>query len=100
MVAPSLTDTLADMLLTGAGGLDDDFDGISEVLSVVKDLGVPDPDADFFCLIHAAARESRLTPIDRYATEREPRAQGHQREHHEPPRVSRWLGGVSLDLVA
>ena len=74
MVALSLTDTLAEMLL-GAEGFDEDFDGISDVLSAVKDLGMPDPDADFSYLIHAAARESRLTQIERYATEREPRAQ-------------------------
>jgi hypothetical protein len=70
--------TPAEMLLTGAAGFDEDFDGTADVLSAIKDLAVPDPDADFSHLIAAAAQESRLTPFQLYATEREPPVQDWQ----------------------
>ncbi len=68
MVAPLLTEAQAEMLLTGAVGLSEDFDGVTDVLSAIKDLAVPDPDADFSHLIAAAAQESRLTPAEMLLT--------------------------------
>ncbi len=75
MAAPSLTETLAEMLLSGAVDLDDGFDDIANVLSAVKDIATPDPERDFSHLFVAAVEESRLTPVELYAREREPLAQ-------------------------
>ena len=74
MAAPSLTEILAEMLLTGIVELDDGFDDIADVLSAAKDIAVPDPERDFSHLFVAAVEESRLTPVELYAREGEPPA--------------------------
>jgi len=75
MAAPSLTETLAEMLLTRAVDLDDGFDDIANILSAVKDIATPDPERDFSHLFVAAVEESRLTPVELYAREGEPPVQ-------------------------
>lgn len=75
MAAPSVTETLAEMLLTRAVDLDDGFDDIANVLSAVKDIATPDSERDLSHLFVAAVEESRLTPVELYAREREPLTQ-------------------------
>jgi hypothetical protein len=75
MAAPSLTETLAEMLLTRAVDLDDGFDDLANILSAVQDIATPDPERDFSHLFVAAVEESRLTPVELYARRREPIAQ-------------------------
>jgi hypothetical protein len=43
--------------------------GVVDLLSEVKAAAVPDRDADFSALFAAAARESRVTPLERFANE-------------------------------
>ncbi len=69
MVASSLSDTQAEALLAGSIGSDRDLESVAVLLDTVRDLAQPDPDADFSALFAAAARESRVTPIERFANE-------------------------------
>ena len=69
MVELSLSDSQAEALLAGSRVADGDLDAIAGVLVAVRDLAQPEPDAEFSHLIRAAARESRVTPIERFANE-------------------------------
>ena len=69
MVALSLSDSQTEALLTGSIGADRDLESIAGVLAAARDLAQPDPEADFSALFAVAARESRVTPIERFANE-------------------------------
>jgi len=69
MVASSLSDAQVEALLTGAEPIDGDSAGVAEVLNAVKAIAWTDSDVDFSGLFAAAARESRVTPIERFANE-------------------------------
>jgi hypothetical protein len=69
MVAPSLSDSQAEALLAGSIGSDGDLESIAGVLAAARDLAQPDSEADFSALFAVAARESRMTPIERFANE-------------------------------
>jgi hypothetical protein len=69
MVASSLSDAQVEAFLTGAEPVDGDSAGVAEVLNAVKAIAWTDPDVDFSGLFAAAARESRVTPIERFANE-------------------------------
>ena len=69
MVASSLSDAQVEALLTGAEPIDGDSAGVAEVLSAVRAIAWTDSDVDFSGLFAAAARESRVTPIERFANE-------------------------------
>ena len=68
MVASSLSDSQAEALLAGSIG-SGDLESVAGVLATVRELARPDPEADFSALFAAAARESRVTPIERFANE-------------------------------
>ena len=70
----SLSDGQIDALLTGSASLDEDLEGIADVLSAVKRFAMPEPEADFSHLFLAAAQESRLTPVELFAREGVPSA--------------------------
>ena len=67
MIALSISDSEAEALLAGSTGVDSDLRAVAEVLDVYKAYALSDRDADFGALIAAAARESRVTPIERFA---------------------------------
>ncbi len=67
-----LSDGEIEGLLRGAPDLDGDLAEIAQVLNTLRGQGVPGPDADYTELYAAAARESRLTPLERFAMERVP----------------------------
>jgi hypothetical protein len=72
MVASSLSDSQAEVLLAGsiAGSIGfGDLESVDGVLAAARELAQPDPDADFSALFAVAARESRMTPIERFANE-------------------------------
>jgi hypothetical protein len=69
MVVSSLSDSQAEALLSGAIGSDRDLESIAGVLAAARDLAQPDSEADFSALFAVAARESRVTPIERFANE-------------------------------
>ena len=66
MVASSLSDSQAEALLAGSMG-SGDLESVAGVLAAVRELARPDPEADFSALFVVAARESRVTPIKRFA---------------------------------
>ena len=67
MAASSITEILAEMLLSGEVSLDDDLGELAGVLTAVRAMAINDPDADYSHLIRMAAAERRLTPLDEYA---------------------------------
>ncbi len=69
MVASSLSDAQVEAFLTGAVPIDGDSAAVAEVISAVKAIAWTDSDVDFSGLFAAAARESRVTPIERFANE-------------------------------
>ncbi len=69
MVGLSLSDGQAEALLRGSVGSEVELEAVAGVLAAVRDLAQPDSEADFSYLFAAAARESRVTPIERFATE-------------------------------
>ena len=70
MGVSSLSDAQVDAFLTGALPSDGDSAAVAEVLSAVRAIAWTDSDVDFSSLFAAAARESRVTPIERFADER------------------------------
>ena len=68
MVASSLSDSQAEALLVGSIG-SGDLESVAGVLAAARELARPDPEADFSALFAVAARESRVTPIERFANE-------------------------------
>jgi hypothetical protein len=76
MVALSLSDSQAEAFLSGSIESDGDLESIAGVLAAARDLAQPDPEADFSALFAAAARESRVTPIERFANEQFTRLTG------------------------
>ena len=93
MVASSLSDSQAEALLAGAIG-SGDLESIAGVLAAARELARPGPEADFSALFAAAARESRVTPIERFANEH-PVPPGDRRPHLIP-RVC--IAGVALTV--
>jgi hypothetical protein len=69
MIALPLSDSQVEALLAGSIGSDTDLESIAGVLDAARDLAQPDPEADFSALFAVAARESRMTPIERFANE-------------------------------
>ncbi len=67
MTASSISEILAEMLLSGEVGLDDDLGELAGVLTAVRVMAINDPDADYSHLIRMAAAERRLTLLDEYA---------------------------------
>ncbi|MFB3099348.1 MAG: hypothetical protein ACE1ZX_04855 [Acidimicrobiia bacterium] len=72
MVTGQLSDGEIEGLLRGAPDVAGDLAEIAQVLTTLRGQGVPGPDADYTELYAAAARESRLTPLERFAMERVP----------------------------
>jgi hypothetical protein len=72
MVTGQLSDGEIEGLLRGAPDVAGDLAEIAQVLNTLRGQGVPGPDADYIELYAAAARESRLTPLERFAMERVP----------------------------
>jgi hypothetical protein len=64
-----LSDTQAEALLDGTTGSSGDLEPIAEVLGSIRASAQPELDADFSALIAVAARESRVTRIERFANE-------------------------------
>ena len=96
MVVSSLSDTQVEALLAGAVPTNGDSAAVADVLNAVRAIAWTDSDVDFSGLFAAAARESRVTPIERFAN-----------EHVAPtkdwlpkvmPRVA--IAGVALDSRA
>jgi hypothetical protein len=69
MVALSLSDSQVEALLSGSSSFDGDLEVIAGVLAAAQELAQPDSEADFSALFAVAARESRVTPIERFANE-------------------------------
>ncbi len=72
MVASSLSDSQAEVLLAGciAGSIGSgDLESVDGVLAAARELAQPDLDGDYSALFAVAARESRVTPIERFANE-------------------------------
>ncbi len=69
MVASSLSDAQVEAFLTGAVPTDGDSAAVAEVLNAVRAIAWTDSEVDFSGLFAAAARESRVTPIERFANE-------------------------------
>jgi len=67
MAASSITEILAEMLLSGEVSLDDDLGELAGVLTTVRAMAINNPDADYSHLTRMAAAERRLTPLDEYA---------------------------------
>ncbi len=67
MVASSLSDAQVDAFLTDAVSTYGDLAAVAEVLNAVRAIAWTDSDVDFSGLFAAAARESRVTPIERFA---------------------------------
>lgn len=72
MATGQLSDGEIEGLLRGAPDVAGDSAKIAQVLNTLRGQGVPGPDADYTELYAAAARESRLTPLERFAMERVP----------------------------
>ncbi len=70
MVVSSLSDAQVEAFLTDAVPTYVDLAPVAEVLSAVRAIAWTDSDVDFSGLFAAAARESRVTPIERFADER------------------------------
>ncbi|MCZ6456176.1 MAG: hypothetical protein O6650_02895, partial [Actinobacteria bacterium] len=66
----SLSDAQVEAFLTDAVPTYVDLAAVAEVLSAVRAIAWTDSDVDFSSLFAAAARESRVTPIERFADER------------------------------
>jgi len=67
MPASSITEILAEMLLSGEVSLDDDLGELAGVLTAVRAMAINAPDADYSHLTRMAAAERRLTPLEEYA---------------------------------
>ena len=67
MGVSSLSDAQVDAFLTDAVSTYGDLAAVAEVLSAVRAIAWTDSDVDFSGLFAAAARESRVTPIERFA---------------------------------
>jgi hypothetical protein len=68
-MALSVTDHEAEALLTRSGYVSDDLLEVAAILDAVRTAALPQPGADYSHLFEAAVRESRLTPIERFANE-------------------------------
>ncbi len=69
MGVSSLSDDQVEALLTDAVPTYGDLAEVAEVLNVARAIAWTDSDVDFSGLFVAAARESRVTPIERFANE-------------------------------
>ncbi len=69
MGVSSLSDAQVEAFLTDAVPTYVDVAPVAEVLSAVRAIAWTDSDVDFSGLFAAAARESRVTPIERFADE-------------------------------
>ena len=92
MVVSSLSDDQVEAFLTGAVPTYEDLAAVAEVFSAVRAIAWTDSDVDFSGLFAAAARESRVTPIERFASEHV--APRNDRRPKVMPRVA--IAGVAL----
>ena len=73
MVVSSLSEAQVEAFLADAVPTYGDLAAVAEVLSAVRAIAWTDSDVDFSGLFIAAARESRVTPIERFADEQSPK---------------------------
>ena len=95
MAASSITEILAEMILSGEVSLDDDLGELVGVLTAVRTVAINDPEADYSHLIRMAAAERRLTPLDEYA--RVSASSNGHRHHRLLTRLT--MAGAALGLV-
>ena len=96
MAASSISEILAEMLLSGEVSLDDDLGELAGVLTAVRAMAINDPDADYSHLTRMAAAERRLTPLDEYA--RVSASSNGHRHHRLLTRLT--MAGAALALLA